>query len=310
MSRYNYTVIIPHRNTPDLLERCLKSIPERADIQVLVVDDNSDEQYMSSVREACAGRSNVQLIETHEGLGAGYARNVALVQADSKWLLFADADDYFLPDAWQHFDGHIDDSEDVIFFCCTCCYSDTHEPGDRHLRVDKKVVDYLAHPDSTTEGLLRYSNPEPIAKMVRAEMVRDNHLQFEQTRWGNDVHFSTMVGVCAHSVAAYTDEVYCITIAHGSLVHQHTLESRRCRYEVLLRNNTYLREQGLPEFQESLMYSLRWAAKLGGLKAVCEFIRIGRQHDANFWHGASKWITNYFVSNKEYKHKDKYIVKQ
>ena len=37
-----YSVIIPHKNTPELLQRCLASIPKRVDIQVIVVDDNSD----------------------------------------------------------------------------------------------------------------------------------------------------------------------------------------------------------------------------------------------------------------------------
>lgn len=33
----NYSIIIPHYNIPDLLGRCLRSIPERRDIQVIVV---------------------------------------------------------------------------------------------------------------------------------------------------------------------------------------------------------------------------------------------------------------------------------
>ena len=39
----NYSFIIPHKNCPDLLQRCVDSIPERDDVQVIVVDDNSDE---------------------------------------------------------------------------------------------------------------------------------------------------------------------------------------------------------------------------------------------------------------------------
>lgn len=39
---YKYSIIIPHYNIPELLQRCLDSIPERDDVQVIVVDDNSD----------------------------------------------------------------------------------------------------------------------------------------------------------------------------------------------------------------------------------------------------------------------------
>ena len=36
-----FSIIIPHYDIPDLLMRCLKSIPVSEDIQVIVVDDNS-----------------------------------------------------------------------------------------------------------------------------------------------------------------------------------------------------------------------------------------------------------------------------
>ena len=42
MKEINYSFIIPHKNIPDLLQRCLDSIPRREDIQIIVVDDNSD----------------------------------------------------------------------------------------------------------------------------------------------------------------------------------------------------------------------------------------------------------------------------
>lgn len=36
-----FSIIIAHYDIPDLLMRCLKSIPVSEDIQVIVVDDNS-----------------------------------------------------------------------------------------------------------------------------------------------------------------------------------------------------------------------------------------------------------------------------
>ena len=45
---YNISIIIPHKNIPKLLERCLNSIPEREDIQIIIVDDNSDEKYKNN----------------------------------------------------------------------------------------------------------------------------------------------------------------------------------------------------------------------------------------------------------------------
>jgi len=43
MMNPQFSIIIPHKEIPDLLMRCLKSIPVSEDIQVIVVDDNSSD---------------------------------------------------------------------------------------------------------------------------------------------------------------------------------------------------------------------------------------------------------------------------
>lgn len=43
MDSPSFSIIIPHYDIPDLLMRCLKSIPVSEDIQVIVVDDNSSD---------------------------------------------------------------------------------------------------------------------------------------------------------------------------------------------------------------------------------------------------------------------------
>lgn len=92
MSTIRYSVIIPHKDIPDLLDRLLHSIPKREDVEIFVVDDNSDPQIMAGYKEL----EGVRYFYTRESCGAGYARNIALREARGEWLLFADADDYFL----------------------------------------------------------------------------------------------------------------------------------------------------------------------------------------------------------------------
>ncbi|MFS2381396.1 glycosyltransferase, partial [Phocaeicola vulgatus] len=41
---YHYSIIIPHKNTPRLLERCLYSIPTWDEIQIIIIDDNSNSE--------------------------------------------------------------------------------------------------------------------------------------------------------------------------------------------------------------------------------------------------------------------------
>ena len=92
---FTYTIIIPHKNTPQLLQRCLDSIPIRVDIQIIIVDDFSDSTIVDFNNFPGSNRLNVEIYLTKEGKGAGYARNVGLTKAKGKWILFADSDDFF-----------------------------------------------------------------------------------------------------------------------------------------------------------------------------------------------------------------------
>ncbi len=45
----NYSFIIPHYNTSDLLQRLIDSIPQREDVEIIVVDDNSDDGKKANI---------------------------------------------------------------------------------------------------------------------------------------------------------------------------------------------------------------------------------------------------------------------
>ena len=109
----NYSIIIPHKNSTVLLERCLKSIPCRKDVQVIVVDDNSENQ--EELNAVVGGFSQVELILTQGG-GAGHARNEGLKYIRGKWVLFADADDFYNKNAFSILDNYINSDNDVIYF--------------------------------------------------------------------------------------------------------------------------------------------------------------------------------------------------
>jgi glycosyltransferase involved in cell wall biosynthesis len=58
---FYYSVIIPHKNIPKLLQRCLDSIPQREDIQIIIIDDNSDPGIVDFEHFPGLNRSNVEV---------------------------------------------------------------------------------------------------------------------------------------------------------------------------------------------------------------------------------------------------------
>ena len=91
-----FSIIIPHYNTSGLLQRLLDTIPTRDDTEIIVVDDASRQDELKTVRQCCGNRTRqARLLCRDTNGGGGAARNDAMRAARGRWLMFADADDYF-----------------------------------------------------------------------------------------------------------------------------------------------------------------------------------------------------------------------
>lgn len=196
-----FSFIIPHKNCPLFLKRCLASIPVRDDVEVIVVDDASDEALVPRVE-----RADVQLIRTTEGRGAGFARNVGMSRARGRWLVFADADDFFTPALVDAMDRWADDEQtDIVFFDALYLDSLTMEPLRRRFNRRNFIEKYLR---TGNEDFLRYRMNAPWGKFIRRRMVADNDLKFNEIRVQNDLWFSMTAGHAASRIEYDPAAVY------------------------------------------------------------------------------------------------------
>ena len=158
-----YSIIIPHRNTSRLLERLLQSIPWKHSPQVIVVDNKSTADELRAVESL---RSSYHFsLYSSSGCGAGDARNVGLSHADGEWVLFADSDDYYLPDADQLISSHIDDDADIVFFNVTSAFSDSGARAyrDRSVISSRATMSTSLSPQDLLHGALSLTNVSCIA---------------------------------------------------------------------------------------------------------------------------------------------------
>ena len=219
-NEYMYSIIIPHYNTPDLLEILLDSIPSRKDIQVIVVDDKSDLhlELLRRVYEKFANR-NIEFYLNTGIKSAGTCRNIGLEKALGKWLIFADADDFFVDNCFSILDSHNEEDVDIIYFSPTSIKLGTNELSDRHIGYQKKVEAFIQIPTHENELELRYNFQGPVSKMILRELVVDKTIWFSETIASNDVMFSTKTGYVAKKINAYDEIIYCITMGKGSLTN-------------------------------------------------------------------------------------------
>ena len=220
----NFTVIIPHKNVPLLLERLINSIPIRNDLEIIVVDDGSDEDVVKLVNHKIGNRGDISIIFNKESRGAGYARNCAIPLAKGKWILFADSDDFFNESFGDFLREYVDSDADAIYFNANSVDSDTLEPSSRVDHLHKFIDEYKRNREHG-ELILRYLFTEPWCKMVKQELIQVNNILFEESRIRNDVRFSYLVGYYAKKIIVDYRQLYCVTTRKNSLSRDFTFQA-------------------------------------------------------------------------------------
>lgn len=264
----NYSIIIPHKNTPKLLQRCLDSIPVREDLEVIIVDDNSDPSFVNFKSFPGKERKNTKIIFTKEGKGAGYARNIGMKHAIGKWILFADADDYFLKNILDILDIYKNSKSNVILFKTQCrLSSDISIVGNRQTLCDtwnKLIDDYKIDNINSKEILSKVV--VPWGKMIRKDFLNINDITFEEIPVANDVIWSTniSINITKNDFTASSHTIYCLTENPNSLYNNKNYKSFLTRFEVLHRQQKLLEQYKIGK-KESINYIfyLKHAQELG-----------------------------------------------
>ena len=165
---------------PELLQRCLRSIESQSynAIQLIVADDGSDVPVPEAIRMP------------HRGLAA--TRNDALRYATGDYVMFADADDYLLPDCIEKAVREIG-GNDILQF------------GFRRVSTDGMVVGKLI-------PYTFYRLTSACARLYRRQWLNEHPIRFEEGRYYEDVYFSVRMWQLhpRHKVIRYTG--YCYTV--------------------------------------------------------------------------------------------------
>jgi glycosyltransferase involved in cell wall biosynthesis len=213
----SYSFIIPHKNCPDLLQRCLDSIPRRKDIQIIIVDDNSSPENVDFAKFPGNHDPCVEIIYTKEGKGAGYARNVGLKKATGKWILFADSDDFYNIGLLDVLDEYAHSEWDVIIFTVNSVDSDTLGSSLRKRIISNESVLKYDASDPATDNLIRYKNYAPWNKIISKKLIDENNIRFDEIPVNNDVFFSFKLGKVLKNYMVVRKDLYCLTYRKDSI---------------------------------------------------------------------------------------------
>lgn len=247
-----YSIIIPHFNLAEGLERCIQSIPSRPDVEVIVVDDVSDPDTIERLKNIESRFAFVSMVYSKVKGYGGRARNIGLSLANGKYVLFSDADDYFTSNLNKIFDEYKNTDNDITFFKTNKLDEDTRDFSTPQHHVND-YIDLWEKDSATAELYLRYMFGEPWCKLIKREIIKKNQISFDEVRINNDTTFSYKVGYHAKTIGVDKRAIYNYMVRPGSTSRQRDLNRLFIKIDVFGRSNLFFREHDIP-LQEDRQY--------------------------------------------------------
>lgn len=284
---HTLNVIIPHFNSLEKLAKLIKSIPNKGFINITVIDDHSDFDFQPLNNGFIEKYPHINFISTPENQkGPGMARNEGVRQSKSDWVMFADADDYFLDKAFEKIESYLNSGFDCVFFAPTSINIDTNLPSYRHEPFVEHIQDFRKNNDAS----VFFKSYAPWCKLIKRELLLDHGIWFDDGIGGEDNFFSLKVPFYAKKVEADSTEIYCVTESNHSLTKSMSLTVLINHFNALSKYNDFLQSHNMKDKQAPMLgWILRGfrAKPLLGLKWLFTCLKKG--YPLSIWKYVQKY---------------------
>lgn len=194
------TVVIPLFNKEKYIHRCVNSVLSQtvSDFSLIVVDDGSTDGSVQSLRDICDDRLSIFY---QNNAGVSSARNKGIELANPGWIVFLDADDYWLP-------YHLEELKKIIKIApsaglISTNYVEANSSTDISIRKKRasriSLIDYF--PKAAKKAGIVWSSAAAIRRDVALKMGGFR----QEYKTGEDLEFWARVAL--DYPVAYSDEV-------------------------------------------------------------------------------------------------------
>jgi glycosyltransferase involved in cell wall biosynthesis len=217
------------------------------------VDDNSDENKVDFNKFPGIENDYVEVYLIKESKGAGYARNVGLSHAKGKWILFADADDYFTPSFVSAIDKYKNSSYDLIYFGINGIDARTKKTNSRGQKYNDLMENVILYDDIDS---YKYKAYVPWGKMINSSLINENNIFFDETFVANDMMFSIKTAYFSKNTFFDRDKIYTLESRNDSLMSIKSSKAELDRLKVYITLNIFLDNISKSKYKINLIGTL------------------------------------------------------
>lgn len=210
---YKIAVIIPVYNNEKYLKNLFRSIKNQTfgfeNIQIIMIDDGSDDRGIELINSYCKKYHNVLGFYLNKNSGAaGMPRNIGLKNADSKYIMFADSDDFFPKNAFETLYNEIElKGADFV----TANYINTDCEGKMYKKpifdIDKYNNFKLSIDDYDKSFYVLSSSV--CNKIFRKSFIDKNNITFLEGAKAEDAHFTMSCFLESNNAYYINSVIYC-----------------------------------------------------------------------------------------------------
>ncbi len=195
------SVVIPAYNAEQYIEKAIESILVQtySDVEIIVVNDGSLDATKEIVQSMARFHANITLINVENG-GVSKARNIGMQYARGDFVAFLDADDEYLPYAFEKMLHCINEKEaDICVTFSTADKSITLQERAAVVWDSRTAIEKMLQDHPCTHG--------SCANLYRTSKLRENQIYFPEGKRVHEDNF--FVALCILSEMKYV--VYPIT---------------------------------------------------------------------------------------------------
>lgn len=259
MSNIKVSVIMPVYNAGKYLEKCLESVVNQTlkEIEIICVDDGSTDNSIEILNRFAESDGRIKIIK-QQNLYAGAARNNGMKHASGKYFAFWDSDDFFELSALETLYKKCEKENADICLCGAYDYDNGANKTTinetilkRRYLPNEKVFCIKTHPDYIFNVAAR----APWNKIVNAEFIKKNKIEFQNLKNSNDTYFSMICMYYAERITYVTAPLVYYRINNSESITGKAYTNPYCTFEAYKKIYGEIIENGISKKALQSFYS-------------------------------------------------------